>query len=313
MIPAKIFLAVLLTCCSGVNACSQTNTSQKLTTDGVFVGSTPCDSLIKSLLAIRPDTKVDFMRWELTLSNSENNKNVFVLNVAFGESQPNTPGFKEGWGKRYFEGKYTLLQGPNRNLNGEIYQLTSDKLPTTISLVKLTNNLFHLLTLENHLMVGNAGWSYTLNRKEPLTNISAILPSLITSSTLLNDTARQITFAGRTPCAEFAKQYNFHVGNDCNKLKWKLILHRDPTSSLPTTYTLYWTLHRSSAVEGKWIIIKGSDTNPDVIIYQLDPDKPPASISFLVGDKNVIYFLDKNNKLFTGNKDFSYTLNKMKQ
>ncbi len=200
----KIFLAGLLACCTAINACSQTNSSQKLNTVGVFVASTPCDPLIKSLFAIHPDTKVDFMRWELTLSDSENNKNVFILNVAFGQSQPNTPDFKEGEGKRSFEGKYTVSQSPNRNLNREIYQLKSDKLPTTISLVKLNDNLFHLLTPENHLMAGNDGWSYTLNRKEPFTNISAVLPSLTTSSTLFNDTARQVTFAGRTPCPEFA-------------------------------------------------------------------------------------------------------------
>ena len=311
MMSTKIFLAGLLACCTAINACSQTNSSQKLNTVSVFVASTPCDPLIKSFFTIPPDTKVDFMRWELTLSNSENNKNVFILNVAFGESQPNTPGFKEGGGKLSFEGKYTVSQSPNRNLNGEIYQLKSDKLSTTLSLVKLNDNLFHLLTPENHLMVGNDGWSYTLNRKQPLTNISAVLPSLTTSSTLLTDTARQVTFAGRTPCPEFAKEYNFQVDGDCNKLKWKLILYRDPTTFLPTTYALYWTLHRPDAIEGKWTI-KGSDTNPDVIIYQLNPDKPSASISFLVGDKNVIYLLDKKNKLFTGNKDFSYTLNKIK-
>jgi hypothetical protein len=313
MISTKVFLAGLLACSVVTDACSQTEVLEPLTAAGIFVGSTPGDSLIKSLLAIHPETKVDFIRWDLALNHNENRSNVFVLNVTFGEAQPNTPGFKEGGKKLSFEGMYTVSRPSNRNVNGEIWRLKSEKLPSTISLVKVNDNLFHLLTPQGHLMVGNDGWSYTLNRNEPLTNISGLLPSLTASTALLNDTARQVIFTGRTPCSEFSKQYNFQVGNDCNKLKWKLVLQRDPTTSLPTTYTLYWTLHRSGVVEGKWRIIKGSDTNPDVIIYQLDPDKPGDSISFLAGDKNVIYFLDKKNQLFTGNKDFSYTLNKRKR
>jgi hypothetical protein len=179
-------------------------------------------------------------------------------------------------------------------------------------MVKLNDNLLQILTPENHLMVGNDGWSYTLNRKEPLTNISVVLPSLSGSTTLLDDTARELVFAGRIPCADFAKEYNYQVGNDCTKLKWQLILNRDINTFLPTTYALHWTLHRSGVIEGKWKIIKGSVTNPDVVIYQLNPDEPSTSISFLAGDENVIYFLDRQYKLFTGNKDFSYTLNKMK-
>jgi hypothetical protein len=63
-------------------------------------------------------------------------------------------------------------------------------------------------------------------------------------------------------------------------------------------------------ISGKWSITKGLPDYPHVIIYTIDPDKPAASISFLVADDNVLFFLDKNNLPYTGNKDFSYTLNK---
>ena len=309
----KILLAVLLICCGVINACSQTGSPNQPTAAVVLVGSTAGDSLIKSLLTIHPDTKVDFIRWDLTLNNGENNANTFVLNINFGEGQPNTSGFKGGGQKLSFHGKYAVSQSAGQNLNGEIYQLKGHKLPASLSMVKLNDNLFHLLTPGNRLVVGNDGWSYTLNRKVPLTNISFVLPSFTAASALLNDTARRVIFGGRTPCADFAKQYNFQVGNDCNKLKWKLTLQRDPNTFAPTTYALWWTLHRADTVEGNWTISKGSVTNPEAVIYQLDPDKPSQSISFLAGDKNVIYCLDKNGNLFTGDKDFSYTLNKMEQ
>jgi hypothetical protein len=157
-------------------------------------------------------------------------------------------------------------------------------------------------------MIGNGGWSYTLNRKHPLVNISSVLPSL----TLFNDTARQVTFDGRTPCTDLSRQYDYKVSNDCIKLKWRLILYKDPITLLPTTYSINWTLSRINT-EGKWSVKKGEGLNADAVIIQLDPDKPDKSISFLAGDENVLFFLDKKNELLTGNSHFSYTLNKIKK
>src|SRR5687768_13130560 len=199
----KILLAVLIICCAAVNACSQTESANQPRAAVVLVGSTAGDSSIKSLLTIPPDTKVEFIRWDLTLDNGENNENTFALNINFGESQPNTSGFKGGGQKLSFQGTYAVSKSADAGLNGEIYQLKSDKLPATISMVELNDNLFHLLTPQNRLMVGNDGWSYTLNRNQPLANTSFALPSFTASSALLNDTARQVIFGGRTPCTEF--------------------------------------------------------------------------------------------------------------
>jgi hypothetical protein len=124
MIPNNIFLAVLLTYSAAINTCSYT--PDKLTVAGVFVGSTPCDSLIKSLLTIHPDTKADFMRWDVTFDNSGHKTATFVLNVAFGESLPNTPGFKENGEKLSFTGECTVANNTNQNITAEIYQLKSE-------------------------------------------------------------------------------------------------------------------------------------------------------------------------------------------
>jgi hypothetical protein len=61
-------------------------------------------------------------------------------------------------------------------------------------------------------------------------------------------------------------------------------------------------------VSGKWTVIYGIPTNPEAIIYKIEPDKPEESISFFVADDNVLFFLDKNNETYSGNEDFSYTL-----
>jgi hypothetical protein len=155
-------------------------------------------------------------------------------------------------------------------------------------------------------MVGTDGWSYTLTRADSSGN-SADLPRLIT--TVPNYSSASVIFAGRTPCSEIARQYKLPAGDECYKLKWKLTLFRDPKTNLPTVYNLQSTLHRQGAIEGKWTIVTGAKTDPKVIIYRLDPERPDG-LSFLVGDENVLFFLDEEGRLFAGNADFSYTLNR---
>ena len=63
-------------------------------------------------------------------------------------------------------------------------------------------------------------------------------------------------------------------------------------------------------VAGKWAIIKGTESNPDAVIVQLDPDKRDESISFLVGDRGVLFFLNRDGGLYVGNGDFGFTMNR---
>jgi hypothetical protein len=44
-------------------------------------------------------------------------------------------------------------------------------------------------------------------------------------------------------------------------------------------------------------------------ILQLDPAAPDKSISFLMAN-DVLFFLHKSNELYTGNENFSFTLNR---
>jgi hypothetical protein len=299
----KTFLAV---CVLFASSCAAAGTANALFSQTVLVGSTPGDALIKSLLAIKAKRQVDFIRWDLVLNQSENNSGTYALNIVFGEAQPNTLGFKDDE-RLSLEGIYTI----SKNQNREIYELKNEKTETVIALAKLNENLFHLLTPERKLMVGNGGWSYTLNRKDSTADSSPAYSSWTIS--LPDDSAEQVIFDGRTPCLDFARQYNLKVENDCIKLKWRLTLFRDSRTNAPTTYTLQTTLNRPETTRGTWAIIKGVKTNPEAIIYQLDPDSPDKSISFLVGDENVLFLLDRKNQLFTGNSDFSFTLNRKKQ
>jgi hypothetical protein len=304
----KTYLIKLLlaACVLFTISCSGASKANVLSSKTVLVGSTPGDALIKSLLAINPESRIDFIRWDLTLNHAENDSKTFVLNIAFGEGQPNTGGFKGGGEKISLEGVYTVSKSQNR----EIYQLKSEKTLTAIRLIKLNENLFHLLTPDHKLMVGNGGWSYTLSRKDSPANSSTV-PSWTTS--LPDDTAGQLIFDGRTPCLNFALQGSLGITNDCLKLKWRLTLFRDSKTNKPTAYTLEGTQYRRNKIEGKWTIIKGTKNNSEAIIYQLNPDRPDESMSFLVGDENVLFFLDREYRLLTGNDNFSFTLNRRRQ
>jgi hypothetical protein len=276
----------------------------------IFVGSTPGDELIKSLLTIPKNQKVDFIRWNLILDDSKDDQNSFTLTIAFGESQPNTLGFKVEE-KRGFEGTYSIAQSKNGILRGVIYHLNSSALPAEIIMVKLNENIFQLLTPQLQLMIGNGGWSYTLNRKEIIQDDAVAIPALTSPSKLLSDTRAQVIYDGRTPCQDYAAEHQLKVTSACFKLKWRLILNRDPITHKPTTYTIRKVVDNSPRdVSGNWTIIKGIKENPDVIIYQLDPEDPENAISLLAGDENVLFFLDKKYRLHAGNGDFSYTLNK---
>jgi hypothetical protein len=266
----------------------------------ILVGSTPGDAAVKSALSIDPSTHVDFIRWDLRMDEKPG---PFVLNIVFGEGEPNTPGFKKGGEAKKFEGTYTL----SKDARGDAYRFTSTRLPATISLLKLGENVFHILSSNDELMAGNGGWSYTLIRKNPVFNKTGRLVSR--SKMLLDDTAPEMIFEGRTPCADFGRP-DLPYTDGCRRLKWKLTLKRDVKTKQAATYVLETTLNRRQAIEGKWALVNGTHANPRALLLRLDHDRPNEAMTFLIGDENVLFFLDKSERLLAGNEDFGFTLNR---
>jgi NlpE N-terminal domain len=182
-------------------------------------------------------------------------------------------------------------------------------------------NLLHLLDQDGKLMIGNAGCSYTFNRTgdfaRPTQSMSAPTAARAQADTSAASAAPLSAastilarYEGRSPCREIAREINKTVNADCMKLKWDLTLYQNPATGLPTTYMLKGTFYRQRIGEGKWAVIRGTKTNPDAIVYQLDPDKAQGSLFLLKADDNILFFLDKEKNLLVGNGDFSYTLNR---
>jgi hypothetical protein len=117
-------------------------------------------------------------------------------------------------------------------------------------------------------------------------------------------------YEGRSPCQGISTLLNFPRNDECTKIKWQLILYRDPLTHAPTTFALGGLAWRNPPKTGKWSIVKGTKENPDAETYQLDADKQTGFLAFLKADDNILLFLDRNRDLLVGDERFSYTLNR---
>ena len=127
--PIAFFGALLQICLLLLSSCAATNTSTPI----ILVGSTPGDEPVKTMLSISENTTVDFIKWSLKLDE----KSTFVLDIIYGESQPNTLGFKGGGKTKTIKGIYLIIKKEGLDHFKEVYQLKSNQLPENISLVKV--------------------------------------------------------------------------------------------------------------------------------------------------------------------------------
>ena len=161
-----IFSASLLFFIATVS-CSQ-NGSERDSSIGVFVASTPCSQGSRPLPGIPASADCELMKWNLTLFQDKSTKTptVFKLHCVYGLPKQGTTGFIGGGKKVDLEGKWTIVKGTAANTNAIIYRLNPDNTTENISFLKLNDDLLHLLDSKQRLMIGSAAWSYTLNRMD---------------------------------------------------------------------------------------------------------------------------------------------------
>jgi hypothetical protein len=116
-------------------------------------------------------------------------------------------------------------------------------------------------------------------------------------------------FEGRSPCG-ISQQMGADMAGGCDHLKWQLILFRDIITLKPTTFSLTTEMFGRRPLKGRWTIIRGSRNDPKAVIFALGYG--PGQILYLFrGDENVLFILDEKREFLTGDKDFSYTLNRV--
>jgi hypothetical protein len=251
-----------------------------------YTGSTPAAPLVRTFLGILLTDSVDFIRWNLTLTD-----NRYTLNCNYGIGKPNTNGFYDGGKKIEISGAFKKEKNNYLLQNGN----------QILKLAELNNNLLHILNDNNSLMIGNGGFSYLLNNMAPtLTDRVSIASKKIA----LKDS---MAFQGRTLCEDFSIN---RPGHGCIKMKWSIVFYANVDKNEPTTYLL----NRSNMLpleypgkKGTWKIIAGKDGR---IIYVLTPDMETTPTYLLKLDEGVLIFTNANGNLLVGNHDFSYTLNR---
>ena len=141
-----------------------------------------------------------------------------------------------------------------------------------------------------------------------------------------------IVFAGTTPCSNVVRPlHDINPEPDCAleeckcmMVEWELVLYTDAGTKEPTRYKLtginrhtvketnmYSEPGVKSEVEGSWAIVRGTKTNPDATLYQLNPGKAGKTLSFLKLSDNLLHIVDQHGQLMIGNEFFSYTLNRI--
>lgn len=245
-----------------------------------YTGSTPAHLTVRSFLGINLKDSIDFIRWNLRIT-----ENKFELRCNYGLCEPGTPGFRNG-------GSHVTLNG-NLTKENQVYTL---QLPNRVlKILMLNTNLIHITESDGTPMIGNSGWSYTLNNEQPDKTLNSIIPSTGMSVT------DSLVFVGRTPCMP----QNFMARSEqCEKVKWLITFYGPAAGGYPSKFKIRSTYKHPQPRYGACAIIKNEKGElllnlelPDVHLY-LKPVSP-----------DVLVFTDKNGIPLVGDKDFGFTLN----
>jgi hypothetical protein len=246
-----------------------------------FTASTPAGKTVRTFLGIDTRDSIEFIRWRLKIVENS----AFELSCSYGMTKPNTNGFA-------VENKLAMT-GTVHMHNGI---LTLNHNNQKLDLLMLDENILHLLYADGQLMVGNGGWSYTLNSMtpHPLSGIS-LTPKAI-------NFADSIVLDGRTPCTGMEELMENNTRQECYKKKWRITLYKTGTDTRGGTYKIGTVNART----GKWFTKTHESGRP---VYSLDLNNG-NTLDLYCADENIVYLMDAKKGLMVGDHDFSYSLNR---
>ncbi|MFT3704992.1 MAG: hypothetical protein QM802_21680 [Agriterribacter sp.] len=250
-----------------------------------FTGSTPAATVIRSFLGIPLTDSIDFIRWKLTFKN-----NNYTIQCNYGIGKPNTPGFINGGEKITLSNTWSMDKNIFLLKNGN----------KMLKIVRINDFLIHFLNTDNSLLVGNGGWSYTLNNMHVQLSKDATMKA---HAATIKDS---VAFEGRTPCGVPGI---IPPGKLCYKLKWFVVLYANEQQNETGTYRLYGTPYRKEGGRrGIWKMTTDADGRTGYTLYN---ENEEAFIYLLKLDEKILVFTDAAGNLLVGDEDFSYTLNRI--
>lgn len=140
----------------------------------VFEGTTPCSNIIRPLhkIAAEPDCALEnchciMVEWTLALYKdpSTQQPTTYKLTGINRYSVKETNMYSTPGTKTESEGTWRIVRTSKTNPGAIVYRLNPDKPGISLDLVRLSDNLVHILDHDGHLMIGNEFFSYTLNKK----------------------------------------------------------------------------------------------------------------------------------------------------
>ena len=313
-------LMLVSTACTSVNAPGPISSPVPRGPElwGVFRGITPCSPQTRPLPQIPADADCEQMIWDLVLYQDPEagTPTTYRLESAYGRSKQNTNDLVDGGTPIVMQGTWTITNGTLTDPEATVYQIQADDPPTTVSFLKVSDNLLHILSSEKTLLVGNGAWSYTLNRMDNQTPAAVSpppnsLPDPPTRPPLPPTPVGSSVFGvfeGRTPCHELVIEVmQITPIPNCLKIKWRITLYQEEATGAPGAYLSMGT---STFREGTWEIVRGTPNDPEAVVYRLHLDNAQEPVSFLRVDENHLFLLDRAMNLLVGNELFSYTLSR---
>jgi hypothetical protein len=132
-----------------------------------FVGTTPCDVRSREFLGgLGTNAPCHSITWHLTLFTNQQASlpSKYTLVATYGLPGRNDPNQIEGGPTVRLEGRWEIVRGSAANPRAKVYRIHGEG-GRALSLVQLGEHLLHFEDSDHRLRIGNAGWSYTLNRK----------------------------------------------------------------------------------------------------------------------------------------------------
>ncbi|HKW00809.1 MAG TPA: hypothetical protein VJN96_13370 [Vicinamibacterales bacterium] len=268
-----------------------------------FVGTMPCGTAIRAFVGgLAADASCPAIVWKLDLGVREQTGPGWSLVATYGAPTASNP---EATG------------APRVSVRGRLEtSATTYRLIATNgrSLVfrRLSSTLIHPLDERNRLMLGTTAYSYTLSRADATDDPGQPElrhgPDYTLSPRETGNTVFGI-FDGRTPCMGLARALHLVLTDGCQRVKWRITLLQKAGSSEPTTYKIEGSLHHTARA-GAWRMTRGTASDPNAIVYQLDGTATEGPMLLWRADDDVLLMLDEHRQPLVGTINFSYSLNR---
>jgi hypothetical protein len=126
-------------------------------------------------------------------------------------------------------------------------------------------------------------------------------------------------FVGSSPCGESVRSFlQIPADADAHLIEWKVTLYKHPTTGAPTDYHLQYKygltvpnrpglgpVARTEERRGTWRLAKGTKTDPEGAVYELN-----GAVSLYKVSDSVLHLLNADRGLMVGTSGWSYTLNR---